>query len=108
MDFTSALKEYLINNGKESYVISDVRWNPDGSGIFYVEMQEPDLGKFPVRCRVKKESESYRINSFSPMKRFNENSHSPWDTTIKDTKNLFSAFPGIGGVANRTVNRSLI
>jgi len=42
------------------------------------------------------------------MMRFDENSHSPWDTTIKDAKNIFSAFPGIGGVANRTVNRSLI
>ena len=108
MDFTSALKEDLIDNGKQSYTISDVRWNPDGSGVFYIELDEPELGKYPVRCRVKKELEDYRINSFLPMKRFNENSHSPWDTTIKDAKNLFSAFPGIGGVANRTVNRSLI
>ena len=105
MDFTSALKEYL-NNMEKSYVISDVRWNPDGTGIFYVELEESSLGKYPVRCRVKKDD--YKISSFSPMRRFNENTHSPWDTTIKDAKNIFSAFPGIGGVANRTVNRSLI
>jgi len=106
MDFSAALKDYLINSTDKSYVVSDVRWNSDGSGIFYVELEEKDLGKCQVRCKVKKDD--YRINSFLPMRRFNENSHSPWDTTIKDAKNIFSAFPGIGGVANRTVNRSLI
>lgn len=108
INFTSALKEYLISNGKESYTVSDVRWNTNGTGVFYILLDEPDLGKRPVRCRVVKFKENYKINSFSPIKRFNENSSSPWDTTIKDVKNLFSAFPGIGGVANRTVNRSLI
>ena len=106
MDFISSLKEYLANNSKEAYVVSDVRWNHDNTGIFYVILEGTDMHKHPLRCRVKKND--YKISSFSPMRRFNENSTSPWDTTIKDTKNIFSAFPGIGGVANRTVNRSLI
>lgn len=37
-----------------------------------------------------------------------EDSHSPSDNTIKDPKNLYSSYPGVGGVDNRTVNRSLI
>ena len=106
MDFVSSLKEYLAKNGEETYVISDVRWNPDGSGVFYVVKEDSDMYNYPLRCRVKKDD--YKISSFSPMRRFNENSTSPWDTTIKDPKNIFSSFPGIGGVANRTVNRSLI
>jgi len=37
-----------------------------------------------------------------------ENTHSPSDNTIKDTKNVFSSYPGVAGVAHRTVNTSLI
>jgi hypothetical protein len=37
-----------------------------------------------------------------------ENTHSPTDNTIKDPKNMYSSYPGVGGVSNRTVNRSLI
>jgi len=105
-DLRQRLCSYLLDNDRQDIEISEIRFLNDGTVVFYVEIRNEN-GKIPVRCKMSKGAEDYNLTSFSPMLRFNE-THSPWDTTIKDAKNIFSAFPGIGGVANRTVNTSLV
>jgi hypothetical protein len=106
MDLRERLRNFLLDNDRDDIQISEIRFLSDGSVVFYVEIRNGN-GKMPVRCKMSKSGHDYSLTSFSPMLRFNE-THSPWDTTIKDTKNIFSAFPGIGGVANRTVNTGLV
>ena len=106
MDLRERLRTYLLDNDRRDIEISEIRFLSDGTVVFYVEIKN-ESGRMPVRCKMAKRGEDYNLTSFSPMLRFNE-THSPWDTTIKDAKNIFSAFPGIGGVANRTVNTSLV
>lgn len=106
MDLRERLRNYLLDNDRKDIEISEIRFLSNGSVVFYVEIKN-ETGRTPVRCKMAKQDEDYSMVSFSPMLRFNE-THSPWDTTIKDAKNIFSAFPGIGGVANRTVNTSLV
>ena len=106
MDLRNSLKNYLIDNQREDIELSEIRFLHDGSVVFYVEIKT-DSSNYPIRCKMSKKGKDYSMTSFSPMLRFYE-THSPWDTTIKDAKNIFSAYPGIGGVANRTVNQGLV
>lgn len=104
MNLRDNLKNYFLEKSESRYEISEIRFLDDGGIVFYIKMNDRK-GTPCLRCKMDREG---KVHNFYPMMRFNENSHSPWDTTIKDAKNIFSAFPGIGGVANRTVNRSLI
>lgn len=103
MDFRDKLKNFLVGQNRTDIEVSEIRFYPDGSAVFYLQ----SISHPPIRCKMPSRSGKYESPVFYPMVRFNEN-HSPWDTTIKDMTNVFSSFPGIGGVANRTVNTSLI
>ncbi len=103
MDFRHELKNFLTSQKRGDIEVSEIRFTPDGSAVFYLQA----VNHPPVRCKMTSRSGKYQAPVFFPMVRFNEN-HSPWDTTIKDMTNVFSSFPGIGGVAHRTVNNSLI
>lgn len=104
MDFLEDLKSYLIENGSFP-ILSEIRWKTPSAFSLYVKMNEKD--NIIYRIRVVKENKVFRICKAEPLARFNE-SYSPWDSTIKQTQTVFNSFPGISGVANRTVNRSLI
>jgi len=103
MNFRDELKNFLINKERKDIELSEIRFTSDGSAVFYLQA----VSHPPVRCKMSNRSGKYGSPVFYPMVRFNE-SHSPWDTTIKDMTNVFSSFPGIAGVAHRTVNTSLI
>lgn len=104
MDFLESLKNYLSESGSKP-TLTKPRWKSPSSFSFYVKMNEED--NLIYRVRVIKEKDLYKINKVEPVVRFHEN-YSPWDSTIKQTQTVFNSFPGIMGVANRTVNRSLI
>ncbi len=106
MDFFHSLRKYLLDQQRRMEV-SDLRWNPNQSGCFYVVIYNEDDSQAMVRCKLKKMGPDFSIDSISPVTRFNEN-QSPWDTTIKDMHTVFSSYPGIAGVANRQVNNSLV
>jgi len=103
MSFRDELKNFLQGKERSDIEVSEIRFTPDGSAVFYLQA----VSHPPVRCKMSVNSEKYGSPVFYPMVRFNEN-HSPWDTTVKDMTNVFSSFPGIAGVAHRTVNTSLI
>lgn len=48
-----------------------------------------------------------KLVSVKPMVRLSE-SQFPWDSTIKNVYSLYSGIAGVGGVAHRSVNNSLI
>jgi hypothetical protein len=104
MDFVESLKNYLSDKGSAPF-IGTPRWKSPSSFCVYVKMNEKD--SIFYRLKVNKDKDSYKINKVEPIVRFDEN-YSPWDSTIKQTQTVFNSFPGIMGVANRTVNRSLI
>lgn len=103
MNFRDELKNFLTGKERSDIEVSEIRFTSDGSAVFYLQA----VSHPPVRCKMPIRGGNYESPVFYPMVRFNE-SHSPWDTTIKDMTNVFSSFPGIAGVANRTVNTSLI
>ena len=104
MDFLESLKNYLSEKGSNP-ILSEPRWKTPSNFSIYVRMDEGD--NIFYRVRVIKEKDLYKINKVEPIVRFHEN-YSLWDSTIKQTQTVFNSFPGIMGVANRTVNRSLI
>lgn len=104
MDFLESLKNYLSEKGSKP-TLSEPRWKSPSRFSLYVKMNEED--NIFYRVRVIKEKDLYKINKVEPIIRFHEN-YSPWDSTVKQTQTVFNSFPGIMGVANRTVNRSLI
>ncbi len=109
MNIAEELKNFFLEfNGNETDV-TEPRWNKNGNGVVYINVNHPEHGCGKVRCRLaKKLDNEIELVSVSPMKRFNENSQYPWDSTIKSVYSVFSSIPGVGGVANRNVNRSLI
>ena len=104
MNFVEELKNYLVNNGS-SPSVGNPRWKTPSLCYIYVKVNENDPQFF--RLEVTRNNGNYKIDRVNPIIRFNEN-YTPWDSTIKQTQTVFNSFPGIMGVANRTVNRSLI
>jgi len=98
----------LFSEHEENPQFSEPKWNPNGNGVMYVEFQHPEYGNARIRCKLANRLGDVSLVSAKPMKRFNENSAYPWDSTIKSVYTVFSSIPGVSGVANRGVNRSLI
>lgn len=106
MDFIGSLREYFLNQDAQAE-FSDIRWNKNGEGVFYINIIYPELEPAKIRCKVLKNLGKTDLVSVNPMMRFNENEY-PWDSTVKSVYSVFSGMPGVSGVANRTVNGSLI
>lgn len=107
MNFIDQLKEYLLKTDGIEMVSSDIRWNKSGVGILYADLICPKCGKGRIRCKFERGMDSPKLISVSPMIRLSE-SQFPWDSTIKNVYSLYSGIAGVGGVANRSVNNSLI
>lgn len=107
MTLTDKLKEFFEKSGGTDLRFSDPRWGMDGRGVLYVDLHHPDHGKGRIRCGLNKKFGKEEIVSVTPLARFFEN-EAPWDSTIKSVATLYSGIAGVNGVANRTVNRSLI
>mgnify|MGYP001105547691 CR=1 FL=1 len=107
MDFLNQLKEYLKKESGMSTQFSDIQWKPSGVGILYVDCMCPEHGNGRLRCKFHKRLGDSELVSVTPMKRLSE-SQFPWDSTIKNVYGMYSGMAGVSGVANRSVNNSLI
>jgi hypothetical protein len=104
MDFLQHLKEFLLENGGIDTNPSEIRWSPNGSGVMYLEMNCSENGRAILRCKFKRGIPSPELVSVQPMHRLTESGF-PIDSTIKSVYSLFGSIAGVGGVANRNVNR---
>lgn len=107
MDLTDKLKEFFQKAGSDEIQCSDTKWKLDGRGVIYIDLVHPEHGRGRIRCGLSKKFGNEEVVSVTPMRRFFENS-SPWDSTIKSVATLYSGISGVNGVANRSVNTSLI
>jgi hypothetical protein len=107
MSLVDSLKEFFEKSGGTQVCCSNVRWGLEGKGVVYVDLEHPDHGKGRIRCGIHRNMNDVKVTSITPMKRFFEN-YSPWDSTIKSVATLYSGISGVNGVANRSVNTSLI
>lgn len=107
MQFLQELEKYLKE--KEGYEthFSDLYDKPSGDGIVYVKCICPVHGTGTLRCKFSKSMGKTSLTSIKPMLRLSE-SQFPWDSTIKNVYSLYGGIAGVGGVAHRTVNNSLI
>lgn len=107
MNLIEALKNYFESVGGSEINFSEIKKRSGNKYAFYVDLVHPEHGKGRMRCTFLNGPKEIRIHSFTPMQRFFEN-NSPWDSTIKTVQSVYSGIAGVSGVANRTVNRSLI
>lgn len=107
MKFLEELQSYLKEKEGFDTHFSDFFQKPSGDGVVYIHCVCPVHGKCTLRCKFSDVMGENHLVSIKPMLRLSE-SQFPWDSTIKNVYSLYSGIAGVGGVAHRSVNNSLI
>lgn len=107
MNLIESIKSYFESLGISEIEFSEIRQKPGGKYTIFVDLVHPENGKGRIRFSFLIAPDKSQILSVVPMKRFFESELS-WDSTVKNVHSIYSGIPGISGVSNRNVNRSII
>jgi hypothetical protein len=107
MGFLEELKLYLKEKEGFDTHFSDFFQKSSGDSIIYIQCICPVHGKCTLRCKFSNIMGKNKLISVMPMLRLSE-SQFPWDSTVKNVYSIYNGIAGVSGVANRSVNNSLI